>query len=82
VAAISVGIADGLPVLDLCYEEDSRADVDLNLVMTRSGRFVELQGTAESVPFTDEQLAAMIALGKKGIFELGVLQQSALDEAQ
>jgi ribonuclease PH len=82
VAAISVGIAEGLPVLDLCYEEDSRADVDLNLVMTRSGRFVELQGTAESVPFTDEQLAAMIALGKKGIFELGVLQQSALDEAQ
>jgi len=75
VAAVSVGISDGLPVLDLCYEEDSRADVDLNLVMTGTGCFVELQGTAESVPFTDDQLAKMITLGKKGIAELLAIQK-------
>ncbi len=81
VAAVSVGISDGLPVLDLCYEEDSRADVDLNLVMTGTGCFVELQGTAESVPFTDDQLAQMITLGKKGIAELLAIQKRVCEDS-
>src|SRR5204863_4819823 len=67
VAAISVGIVDGVPCLDLCYTEDSSAQVDLNLVMTGSGGFVELQGTAEGMPFTPEELQAMLDLGRKGI---------------
>ena len=78
IAAISVGIVDGNAVLDLCYDEDSTADVDMNIVMTRSGRFVELQGTAESAPFTDEQLEEMLKLGRKGVKELIELQRAAL----
>ncbi len=79
VAAISVGIsAAGVPLLDLCYEEDSAAEVDMNIVMTGAGRFVELQATAEKTAFDDEQLAQMIALGRQGIRELFEIQKAAL----
>ncbi len=77
VAAVSVGIVDGTPLLDLCFTEDVGASVDMNLVMTGAGAFVELQGTGEEASFTEEELAAMIALGKKGIQELLSQQQSA-----
>jgi ribonuclease PH len=78
VAATSVGILAGVPLLDLCYQEDSSAEVDMNLVMTSSGRFVELQATAEKTPFDDEQLARMIALARQGITELFEIQKAAL----
>jgi ribonuclease PH len=78
VAATSVGILAGVPLLDLCYEEDSTAEVDMNLVMTGSGRLVELQATAEKTPFDDEQLAQMIALARRGITELFEIQEAAL----
>ena len=70
IAAISVGIVDGEPVLDLSYEQDSRAEVDMNVVMTESGKFVEIQGTAEEKPFSNEQLNAMLRLAKQGIKQL------------
>ena len=70
VAAISVGIVDGQPILDLDYSEDSRAEVDMNVVMTQSGRFVEIQATGEKTTFDPEQLTAMLALARKGIFEI------------
>lgn len=76
VAATSVGMVGGVPMLDLCYQEDSQADVDMNLVMTGSGRFVEVQATAEKTPFDDAQLAALMALGRKGIEELVALQRA------
>ncbi len=79
VAAISVGIVKGEVCLDLHYEEDSRADVDLNLVMTGTGRFVEVQGTAESEPFSPDQLEQMLAAGKQGIESLTRIQREALD---
>lgn len=75
VSAISVGICNGLPALDLDYIHDSTADVDLNVIMTADGRFVELQGTAEHEPFTDDQLNALKALAVKGNAELARLQQ-------
>lgn len=75
VSAISVGICNGLPALDLDYIHDSTADVDLNVIMTADGRFVEIQGTAEHEPFTDEQLSALKALAVKGNAELARLQQ-------
>ncbi len=75
VAAISVGIVDGTPMLDLCYTEDSRADVDMNVVLTGAGRYVELQSTAEQNAFDDHQLQEMIALSRKGIAELNALQR-------
>ncbi len=78
VAATSAGVIQGKPVLDLCYEEDSRADVDMNLVMTGAGGFVELQSTAEKVAFNDSQLDSLIALGRKGIRELKAAQEAAL----
>jgi ribonuclease PH len=78
VAATSVGILKGEPILDLCYEEDSAAEVDMNLVMTGSGRFVELQATAEKTPFDDRQLEQMIALARGGIAELFEIQKAAL----
>lgn len=78
-AAVSVGIVEGRPVLDLCYDEDSSAEVDMNLAMTRTGRFVEVQGTAESNPFTREQLDEMMSLGKRGIEALLDLQRKSLD---
>ena len=75
VAAISVGIVDGVPMLDLCYTEDSRADVDMNVVLTGAGRYVELQSTAEQAAFDDDQLQAMLGLARKGIGELSALQK-------
>lgn len=82
VAAVSVGIVDGQPLLDLCYEEDSRADVDMNVVMTAGGRFIELQATAEHQVFDDRQLQAMIGLGRAGISTLLEKQQTALGNVQ
>jgi ribonuclease PH len=78
VAATSVGILRGEPILDLCYEEDSSAEVDMNVVMTGSGRFVELQATAEKTPFDDRQLEQMVALARRGIAELFEIQKAAL----
>ncbi len=78
VAAISVGIVRGTPVLDLPYSEDSTADVDMNIVMTASGKFVEVQGTAESHPFDDVQLARLLDLGRGGIAQLVAKQREAL----
>jgi ribonuclease PH len=76
VAAVSVGMLKGVPMLDLCYQEDSQADVDMNIVMTGSGRFVEVQATAEKIAFDDAQMAEMLALGRQGIAELVALQRS------
>jgi ribonuclease PH len=78
VAATSVGIVNGVPMLDLCYEEDSRADVDMNVVMTGGGKFVELQATAERTPFEDSHLSELVGLARKGIEELRNLQQHIL----
>ena len=75
VAAISVGIVNGEPVLDLEYTQDSNADVDMNIVMTGGGRLVEVQGTAEKVPFDEKQLMTLIALAKKGISQLVAYQK-------
>lgn len=80
IAAISVGIYQGVPVLDLDYPEDSAADTDLNVVMTDKGGFIEVQGTAEAAPFTPEELNAMLELARKGIDELFALQLSALED--
>jgi len=77
VAAVSVGIVDGVALLDLDYSEDSRAEVDANFVMTRDGRWVEAQCTAEGNPFTPEQFSAMAALAQKGINELFGLWEQA-----
>lgn len=70
IAAISVGICKGTPLLDLCYFEDSSAEVDMNVVMTSSGRLVEVQGTAEEEPFTKDQMQQLMDLAEKGINEL------------
>ncbi|HMB16415.1 MAG TPA: ribonuclease PH [Pelovirga sp.] len=78
VSAISVGIFKGCPILDLNYEEDSRADVDMNFVITGSGRFVEVQGTAEEVPFSADELDAMRDIALAGCEDLKQLQQAAL----
>ena len=78
VAAVSVGIVQKQPLLDLCYTEDAGAEVDLNLVMTAAGEFIELQGTGEEATFTQAQLADMLALGKTGIGGLLAMQQAAL----
>jgi ribonuclease PH len=78
VAAISVGIVDGEPMLDLAYEEDSRAEVDMNYVLTGANKFIEIQATAEHEPFTDEHLAAMTLLARKGIAELVAQQREIL----
>jgi ribonuclease PH len=75
VAATSVGIVRGAPLLDLCYEEDSRADVDMNIVMTGSGQFVELQATAEHAPFDDAQFGKLVDLGRRGISDLIAIQK-------
>jgi ribonuclease PH len=79
-AAVSVGVVDSTPVLDLPYVEDSRAEVDMNLVMTSEGRFVEVQGTAEGLAFTRGELDEMLALGEKGIAEIIELQQQMVAE--
>jgi ribonuclease PH len=78
VAATSVGIVDGEIMLDLSYEEDSRAEVDMNFVMTGSRKFVEVQATAEQRPFDDEQLRRMMELARKGVESLVVKQQAVL----
>jgi ribonuclease PH len=75
VAATSVGVVGGMPMLDLAYEEDSRADVDMNIVKTGDGRFIEVQGTAEGQPFERQALDDLMALGDKGIRELVALQR-------
>ena len=81
VAAISVGIVDGEVRLDLPYEEDSTAAVDMNVVMTNDGRLVELQGTAESTPFTPDELNTLVALAAQGIDTVCGLQRRAIAEA-
>jgi ribonuclease PH len=78
VAAISCGICNGTPVLDLDYAEDSEADTDANFVMTGAGRIVEVQGTAERIPFTEEQFLNLLALAKKGVMKLVDLQKLAV----
>ena len=78
VAAISVGMYQGEALLDLCYEEDSKCETDLNVVMTQSGEFIELQGTAETKPFNSAQCNQMLELAEKGIAELILEQQKAL----
>jgi ribonuclease PH len=79
-AAVSVGVVDGVAVLDLPYVEDSRAEVDMNVVMTSEGRFVEVQGTAEGQAFTRGELDSMLALAGAGIGELIALQQEMVAE--
>src|SRR6266699_1706724 len=79
VAAVSVGIVDGEPLLDLCYEEDSRADVDTNFVMTAAHKFVEVQATAEHQVFDEDQFMAMIDLARQGLQSLLAKQQSVLN---
>ncbi len=78
VAAVSVGIVDGRPLVDLTYEEDSRAEVDMNVVMTGSGRFVEVQATAEQQPFDDSQLHQLLALARNSIQRLIEIQKQIL----
>ncbi len=80
VASISVGIYKGTPVLDLDYPEDSNAETDMNVVMTDAGAFIEVQGTAEGHPFSEEEMHQMLALAKKGIDELSVMQQATLTD--
>jgi len=78
VAAVSAGVVGGVPLLDLDYSEDSTAEVDANVVMTGDGGLIEVQATAEKTPFTDEQLAALMALARKGIGKLVDLQKMAV----
>jgi ribonuclease PH len=79
VAATSVGIVAGNPLLDLAYDEDSKALVDMNVFMTDAGRYVELQGTAEAAPFDRRELEALLALAERGIHQLFVSQTAALE---
>ena len=80
VAAVSVGIVEGVAMLDLPYAEDSRADVDMNVVMTGSGRFVEVQGTAEGLPFSRSELDELLVLAEAGIGRLLAMQDAVLAE--
>lgn len=80
VAAVSVGIVEGRLLLDLRYDEDSRAAVDMNVVCTGDGRFVEIQGTAESEPFTEEQLRHLLELARQGVAQVIQIQRSVLGE--
>ncbi len=79
VAAVSVGIIEGTPILDLAYVEDSAADVDMNIVCTGEGKFIELQGTAEREPFSRDQMDEMLVMAEKGIHELFTIQRYALN---
>jgi ribonuclease PH len=79
VAAVSVGIVEGVPLLDLKYDEDSRAEVDMNVVCTGDGRFIEVQGTAEGTPFTREEMDQLLALASQGIEHLLQAQRAALE---
>jgi ribonuclease PH len=81
VAAVSVGVVNGVPVLDLPYVEDARAEVDMNVVATGAGRFVEVQGTGEQGTFSPEELEALVALARGGVEQLAKLQAAALTEA-
>ena len=78
VSAVSVGVVDGVPLLDLSYQEDSSADVDLNVVMAESGAFIEVQGTAERIPFTNEQFERMLVLARDGCARLLRAQREVL----
>jgi ribonuclease PH len=78
VAAVSVGIVGGKPLLDLCYEEDVAAEVDMNVVMTGAGRFVEVQGTGEEATFSEKELSAMLDLARGGIRDLAAFQRKTL----
>lgn len=78
-AAVSVGVVKDEPLLDLCYTEDAGAEVDMNVVMTGHGEFIEIQGTAERSPFNDAELTRMLGLARKGIEELTALQEKALE---
>ena len=78
-AAVSVGRVDGVSLLDLAYEEDSKAEVDMNVVMTGQGKFVEIQGTAEGIPFSREELSQFLEWAEKGIQELMLEQKAALE---
>ena len=80
VAATSVGILNGTPILDLCYEEDSKAEVDMNVVMTGGGEFIEIQGTGERKSFSKEQMDGLMDLGKKGIADLVDIQKNLLKD--
>ena len=80
IAAVSLGVVGGQELLDLCYEEDSKAQTDMNVVMTGTGKFIEIQGTAETRPFSAEELGKMLALAKKGIGELFEIQKSVLGQ--
>ncbi len=80
VAATSVGIVDGQPLLDLAYEEDSRADVDMNIVQTGDGRFIEVQGTAEAAPFGRDALLSLLDLAQEGIRQLNALQREVVGD--
>ena len=79
IAAISVGIYNGVPVLDLDYPEDSNAETDMNVVMNEAGGYIEVQGTAEGHAFRHEEMMDMLALAQKGVSELIVMQQAALE---
>jgi ribonuclease PH len=81
VAATSVGVVGGLPMLDLAYEEDSRADVDMNIVQTGDGRFIEVQGTAEAAPFDRNTLGALLELADTGVRQLVALQREVIGSA-
>jgi ribonuclease PH len=82
VAAVSVGLVDGAALLDLDYSEDSRAEVDLNVVMNSQGQLLEVQGTAEGAPFSRLQLNGLLDLAEAGLVELRRSQQEAVEQAQ
>jgi len=79
-AAVSVGIVEGTPLLDICYKEDSQAIVDMNVVMTGAGQFVEIQGTGEQAPFSRAEMEQLVALAEKGIMQLIQVQKDALGD--
>lgn len=80
VAAVSVGIVEGTPLLDLKYDEDSHAEVDMNIICTGDDRFIEVQGTAEREPFSPEQMGQLLALAQKGIKELIAIQREVISQ--
>ena len=82
VAAVSVGIYDGIPILDLDYAEDSQAETDMNIVMNDAGRFIEVQGTAEGHAFTDDEFSAMLGLARAGIADIIAAQNEAIATAE
>ena len=82
VAATSVGIVNGIPMLDLCYNEDSNAEVDFNVVMTDKGEYVEVQGTGEGSTFSKDEMQKLLNIAEKGIKELFKLQKDATDAAE